>query len=123
MTRNLRTEYDLLGACQVPAAAYYGIHTHRAIENFAITGRKISSFPHFIAALASIKEAAAVSNLKLGLLDAKRARAIMSACRAVRAGMLDSHFLVDVIQGGAGTSSNINANEVIANKALEIGHL
>jgi len=120
MTRDLRTEYDLLGACQVPKDAYHGIHTQRAIDNFAITGSPISIFPHFIAALASIKEAATASNLKLGLLDAKRAHAIISACRDVRAGMLNSHFLVDVIQGGAGTSTNMNANEVIANRALEI---
>jgi len=120
MTRDLRTEYDLLGVCQVPKDAYHGIHTQRAVGNFAITGSPISIFPHFIAALASIKEAATASNLRLGLLDVKRAHAIISACRDVRAGMLDSHFQVDVIQGGAGTSSNMNANEVIANRALEI---
>ena len=115
-----RTEHDLLGERPVPAQAYYGIHTLRAVENFPITGTPISAFPDLIAALASIKEAAAAANRELGLLDAERADAIARACAEIRAGSLHEQFVVDAIQGGAGTSTNMNANEVIANRALEL---
>ncbi|MEO9137244.1 MAG: aspartate ammonia-lyase [Casimicrobiaceae bacterium] len=115
-----RIEHDLLGDRAVPAEAHYGIHTLRAVENFPITGNPISIYPDLINALACIKEAAAKANHELGLLDAERTDAIVKACEAIRAGQLHDQFVVDVIQGGAGTSTNMNANEVIANLALEL---
>jgi aspartate ammonia-lyase len=118
-----RREKDLLGERDVPAANYYGIQTQRAVENFQITGIPIAQFPHLIKALAAVKEASAAANSELGLLDADLADAISRACHEIRAGHLHNQFVVDVIQGGAGTSTNMNANEVIANRALEIlGH-
>jgi aspartate ammonia-lyase len=118
-----RLEHDLLGERQVPVGAYYGIHTLRALENFPISGTPISIYPEFIHALACVKQAAAHANQDLGLLDEQHASAIMQACREIRGGDLHQEFVVDVIQGGAGTSSNMNANEVIANRGLEIlGH-
>jgi aspartate ammonia-lyase len=118
-----RMEHDLLGDRPVPAEAYYGVHTLRAMENFPITGTPISIYPDLIRALASIKQAAARANQELGLLDRERADVIVLACEEVRAGKLHEQFVVDVIQGGAGTSTNMNANEVIANRALELmGH-
>ncbi|MGJ4929128.1 aspartate ammonia-lyase [Bradyrhizobium sp. HKCCYLS2038] len=119
----MRTEHDLLGDREVPSEAYYGVHTLRAAENFRITGIAISSYPQLINALAAIKQAAALANMELGLLDEVRGEAIVAACKEVRAGKLHEHFPVDAIQGGAGTSTNMNANEVIANRALELlGH-
>ncbi len=115
-----RTEHDLLGEREVPAEAYYGIHTLRASENFAISGTPISTYPHLIVALAKIKLAASRANHTLGLLPTHKADAIASACGEIVAGQLHDQFVVDVIQGGAGTSTNMNANEVIANRALEI---
>ena len=115
-----RREHDLLGDRDVPAEAYYGVHTLRAVENFPISGTPISIYPDLIAALASIKLAAAKSNRELGLLDGKLADVIVAASEEVRAGALHEQFVVDVIQGGAGTSTNMNANEVIANRALEL---
>jgi aspartate ammonia-lyase len=115
-----RIEHDLLGDRQVPADAYYGVHTLRAIENFPITGITISAYPDLVNALAAIKQAAAVTNKELGLLPPRLADAIVQACVAVRQGRLHDQFVVDVIQGGAGTSTNMNANEVIANLALEM---
>ncbi|HET9669248.1 MAG TPA: aspartate ammonia-lyase [Casimicrobiaceae bacterium] len=118
-----RNEHDLLGERDIPADAYYGIHTLRAVENFPISGTPISIYDDLIRALAAIKEAAAMANQELGLLDKARADAIVKACGEIRAGKLNDQFVVDVIQGGAGTSTNMNANEVIANRALEImGH-
>jgi aspartate ammonia-lyase len=123
MTQPTRIEHDLIGDRHVPAAAYYGVHTLRALENFPITGTAISIYPDLIRALACIKQAAAIANSELGLLDEKRAVAIRLACEELREGKLLDEFVVDVIQGGAGTSTNMNANEVIANRALEIlGH-
>ncbi len=123
MTTTYRNEHDLLGYKDVPSEAYYGVHTLRAVENFDITGITIAVYPELIRALAQVKKAAAQTNLQLGLLDGKIASAICSACDEVIAGKLHKHFVVDVIQGGAGTSTNMNANEVIANRALEIlGH-
>lgn len=120
---NTRVEHDLLGEREVPANVYWGIHTLRALENFPITGKTISGYADLIVALASIKQAAALANLELGLLDRERADAICAACEQLRAGKHHDQFVVDVIQGGAGTSTNMNANEVIANLALEIlGH-
>ncbi|WP_010165296.1 aspartate ammonia-lyase [Sphingomonas sp. PAMC 26617] len=119
-----RSEHDLLGNHQVPFDAYFGIHTLRAIENFPISGETIGCYPDLIAALATIKAAAALTNLDLGLLDEERADVIVRACEEVKGGALHDHFVVDVIQGGAGTSTNMNANEVIANRALELlGHV
>ncbi|MFE5794979.1 aspartate ammonia-lyase [Streptomyces sp. NPDC056503] len=118
-----RTEHDLLGHRDVPADAYWGVHTLRALENFPITGTPISVYPNLVDALAAVKEAAALANRDLGLLPAGKAEAIVAACREIRAGALHEQFVVDVVQGGAGTSTNMNANEVVANRALELlGH-
>ncbi|WP_058043002.1 aspartate ammonia-lyase [Streptomyces roseifaciens] len=118
-----RNEHDLLGERDVPTAAYYGIHTLRAVENFPITGTPISAYPDLVTALASVKQAAALANRDLDLLDDRKVGAIVQACEEIRAGRWHDHFVVDVIQGGAGTSTNMNANEVIANRALELlGH-
>ena len=118
-----RSEHDLLGDRDVPADAYWGVHTLRAVENFPITGQPLSSNMYLVRGLAAVKLAAARTNHELGLLDAGRAGAIEEACSDVMNGKLSEQFVVDVIQGGAGTSSNMNANEVIANRALEIlGH-
>lgn len=120
MSRPVRYEHDLLGTRAVPAEAYYGVHTVRALENFPITGTPISVYPDLVAALACVKQAAALANYELGLLDEPRTRAIVRACEEIRAGELLEEFVVDVIQGGAGTSTNMNANEVIANRGLEL---
>ena len=115
-----RSEHDLLGERQVPAGVYFGIHTLRAIENFPISGISIQAYPGLLDSLAFVKEACALANQEMGLLDEKRTEAIARACQEIRAGKLHDQFVVDVIQGGAGTSTNMNANEVIANRALEI---
>lgn len=122
-TPAFRIEHDLLGDREVPAEVYYGVHTLRAVENFPITGTAISIYPELIKALACVKQAAAHANHELGLLDKTRCNAISAACDELLAGQLHEQFVVDVIQGGAGTSTNMNANEVIANRALELlGH-
>ncbi|MFN5876052.1 MAG: aspartate ammonia-lyase, partial [Ignavibacteria bacterium] len=119
----MRTEHDFLGERQLPDNAYYGVQTLRGKENFHITGIPISHATSFIVAFAHVKKAAALANKDLGVLDSAVADAICQACDAIAAGELHDQFVVDVIQGGAGTSTNMNANEVIANKALEImGH-
>lgn len=115
----VRIEHDLIGDKAIPADAYYGVHTLRAAENFSITGTPISAYPDLVAALAAVKQAAALANHELGLLDEARMKAIVKACEEIRGGALHDQFIVDVIQGGAGTSTNMNANEVIANRALE----
>ena len=118
-----RIEHDLLGDREVPADAYWGVHTLRAVENFPISGRPIGEVPELVRALAAIKAAAAMANADLGLLSPERRDAIVAACEELRAGKLHDQFVVDQIQGGAGTSTNMNANEVIANRALELmGH-
>jgi len=123
MSRETRLEHDLLGDRQVPAAAYYGVHSLRALENFPISGTPISIYPDLVEALACVKQAAAMANSELGLLDERRAQAIERACEEIREGRLLEEFVVDVIQGGAGTSTNMNANEVVCNRALEhLGH-
>ncbi len=123
MTKPTRIERDLLGEREVPTSAYWGVHTLRAAENFQITGTSISIYPDLVEALACVKQGAALANHELGLLDEQRTRAIVTACEEIRAGALHDQFIVDVIQGGAGTSTNMNANEVIANRALELmGH-
>ncbi len=115
-----RTEKDLLGAREVPYEALYGVQTLRALENFPITGIPIREMPELIDGLAAVKEAAAHANHELGLLPDVIFEAIVKAAREIRAGRHHEQFLVDVIQGGAGTSTNMNANEVIANRALEL---
>ena len=118
-----RNEHDLLGDALVPATAYWGIHTLRAIENYPITGKAIGSYAELVRALALTKQAAALANAELGQLAKTRADAIVAACQEIAGGKLHGEFVVDVIQGGAGTSTNMNANEVIANRALELlGH-
>ncbi len=115
-----RIEHDLLGEREVPSDVYWGIHTLRAIENFPITGRTIAGNPHLINGLAAVKWAAASANVDLGLLDETRADAIRQACQEILDGRWHDQFVVDVIQGGAGTSTNMNANDVIANRAPDI---
>ncbi|WP_172917528.1 aspartate ammonia-lyase [Capnocytophaga canis] len=118
-----RTESDLLGDLQVPFDAYYGVQTQRAIDNFHISGSKMSDFPEFIRAIAYVKLAAAQTNHELGLLSDSLLNVISQACNELIEGKMHDQFPVDMIQGGAGTSVNMNANEVIANRALQImGH-
>ena len=119
-----RIEHDLLGNKEVSEDAYYGVQTLRAIENFQdITGVKLGHYPNYIKALAMVKHAAAEANHKLGLISDEVHKAICTACNEIVDGKFHDHFPVDMIQGGAGTSTNMNANEVIANRALELmGH-
>ena len=114
-----RLEHDLLGDREVPGERYYGVQTLRALENFNITGIPILHYPRLVTSLAYIKKAAALSNRELGLLEPHLAQAIVRACDLLIDGQYHAEFVVDVIQGGAGTSTNMNANEVIANLALE----
>ena len=115
-----RTETDSLGSVEVPADAYWGVHTMRALENFPISKRPISVYPDLVVALASVKQAAARANREVGVLTEQKAEWIDDACQRIIDGELHDQFVVGVIQGGAGTSTNMNANEVIANLALEI---
>ena len=118
-----RREHDLLGEMEIPAEYYFGVQTMRAVENFHISRVRLNFFPELIRALADVKQGAAMANRDLGLLDPAIADAIIRACEELRAGKLEEQFVVDMVQGGAGTSTNMNANEVIANRALEImGH-
>lgn len=118
-----RLEHDLLGEREVPAEYYYGVQTLRALENFNISGVTLNFYPDLIDALAMVKQAAAEANYELGLLDQQVKDAIVTACVEITNGRFHNQFVVDMIQGGAGTSTNMNANEVIANRALEIlGH-
>ena len=118
-----RIERDFLGEKQVPEHAYYGVQTVRGMENFHITGMPMSREPYFVKAFGYVKKAAAMANRDLGVLDRKIADAIIRACDRVIAGEMNDQFMTDFIQGGAGTSTNMNANEVIANLALEsLGH-
>ena len=116
----VRVEHDLLGDREIPDDALYGVQTLRALENFPITGIALREFPTLVEALAAVKEAAALANAELGLLPPDIADVLIRAAREVRAGRHHEHFLVDMVQGGAGTSTNMNANEVIANRALEL---
>jgi len=113
-----RIEKDSLGVMEVPVDAYYGIHTVRAMENFSISGLRAE--PSFVNATVLIKKAAARVNMSLGLLDEARGMAIVHACDEILEGRLREQFVVDVFQAGAGTSHNMNLNEVIANRAIEI---
>ncbi len=115
-----RLEHDSLGQREVPAQAYYGVQTQRAMENFAISGIFVSNFEHFVEGLAMTKKAAAQTNHELGILDKDKADAICAACDELLEGKLHENFAVDMFQGGAGTSTNMNANEVIANRGLEL---
>ena len=115
-----RREHDLLGERNVPNEYLYGVQTLRAIENFNISGVTLNFFPVIIKALGMVKLAAAKANTELGLLDDSLSNAIVRACNEIINGKYHNHFIVDMIQGGAGTSTNMNANEVIANRALEI---
>lgn len=118
-----RTETDSLGNCEIPDEVYWGIHTARALVNFPITRRAISNYPDLVRALARVKQAAARANKELGALDPQKADAIDQVCERIVAGELHDQFVVGVIQGGAGTSTNMNTNEVIANAGLELlGH-
>ena len=117
---DVRREHDSLGERDVPNHAYYGVQTVRAIENFRFSGIRLSHYEQFVRALACVKKAAALANAELGALDGKIAQAIAKACDDLLAGKLHDQFVVDMIQGGAGTSTNMNANEVIANRALEL---
>ncbi|MBU3995042.1 MAG: aspartate ammonia-lyase [Actinobacteria bacterium] len=120
LSSQTRTETDSLGSVEVPSAAYWGVHTARAQENFSIARRPISVYPDFVRAFACVKQAAARANLEIGALDEQRVTLIDRACEEVKSGMLLDQFVVGVVQGGAGTSTNMNANEVITNRALEL---
>ena len=115
-----RIERDFLGERPIPAGVYWGVHTARALENFPVSGIPVSAHPHLVAALGAVKQAAVRANRELGLIDEELALVIDRASQDVRDGLLDDQFVVDVVQGGAGTSTNMNANEVIANRALEL---
>jgi aspartate ammonia-lyase len=115
----VREEHDFLGVKAIPVDAYWGVHSARAVENFPISGQIVGHLPDLIRALAFVKKAAAQANADLGVIDRKRAGAIILACEELVRGELHEQFVVDVIQGGAGTSTNMNANEVICNRALE----
>lgn len=115
-----RTESDLIGKRELPLDCYYGVQTLRARDNFDITGIPISKTPSMVKALAYVKKAAAMANMDLGCLPVNIGKAIVQACDEIIGGKLHEFFIVDVFQGGAGTSTNMNANEVIANRALEI---
>jgi aspartate ammonia-lyase len=119
----VRLEHDSLGERELPEKAYYGVQTLRAMENFAISGIFVKNFEHMIEALAFVKKAAALANHELAVLDEDKMKTICDACDELLAGKLHDQFPVDMFQGGAGTSTNMNANEVIANRGLEImGH-
>jgi aspartate ammonia-lyase len=115
-----RLEHDSLGMREISDDAYYGVQTTRAMENFAISGVFVSNFEHLVEGLAMVKKAAALTNHELGTINEARMQAICSACDELLEGKLHEHFTVDMFQGGAGTSTNMNANEVIANRGLEL---
>jgi aspartate ammonia-lyase len=116
--KEYRTEKDMLGSLEIPEDVYWGIHTERAIRNFPISGYRVN--PSLIKAMAWVKKACASANMETGYLDEEKAMAIMNACDEIHNGKLLEHFPIDALQGGAGTSTNMNVNEVIANRAIEI---
>ncbi|BDQ36799.1 aspartate ammonia-lyase [Pseudodesulfovibrio nedwellii] len=120
MSKEYRIEHDSLGEIEVSKDAYYGVQTQRALDNFHISGIAMSHYPRLINALAYVKLAASDANASLGLLDEQKSRAISRACEEILSGKLHEQFVVDVMQGGAGTSANMNANEIICNRALEL---
>ena len=113
-----RIEHDFLGSLKVPAGAYWGIHTQRAIDNFHISGRKVNV--SLIRSLSQIKKACCLANLETGYLNPEKGKAMIAACDEISVGKLVDQFPIDALQGGAGTSTNMNINEVIANRAIEI---
>lgn len=115
----MRQESDFLGPKDIPDNAYWGVHSARAVENFPITGQTVAQMPALIRGFAYVKKAAAAANLAMDAINEQQAQAIAKACDLLIAGKHHDQFVVDVIQGGAGTSTNMNANEVIANLALE----
>ena len=118
-----RTEKDLLGEKQIPDKSYYGVQTARALENFQISGVETNFYPDYVKAYAMVKLAAARANFEVGRMKKDRLDAIEKACKAVMDGKYHDQFLTDLYQGGAGTSANMNANEVLANIGLELtGH-
>ena len=120
---NYRVESDLLGELKVPAEAYYGVQTQRALNNYKISNTRMCDYPEYVVSIAYVKMAAAAANAELGVLDKTIANAIIAACCEIVDGKFHDQFPVDMMQGGAGTSVNMNANEVIANRALELmGH-
>jgi aspartate ammonia-lyase len=116
----MREEKDLLGTLMVPDEAYYGIQTQRAVLNFSVSGRTAGDIPYFLWSIAAIKQAAAQANMRIGALDDQKAAAIVKASQEVMAGDFDAHFPIDIFQGGGGTSTNMNMNEVVANRANEL---
>ena len=123
MEQKFRVESDLLGELQVPAEAYYGVQTQRALNNYKISNTRMCDYPEYIIAMAYVKMAAAAANTQLGVMPKEIGDAIVRACQEIVDGKLHDQFPVDMVQGGAGTSVNMNANEVIANRALELmGH-
>jgi aspartate ammonia-lyase len=120
LAQSTRKEHDSLGDRQIPVAAYWGAQTSRAVENFPFNTQKLDHFPTFIAAYAYVKKAAAQANYELGILSKEKLGAISQACDELIAGKLQDQFPEDMIQAGAGTSTNMNFNEVIANRGLEI---
>ena len=118
-----RKEHDFIGELEIPDNVYYGVQTYRALENFKMSGRVLKEYPFFVKAFAQIKKAAALANKDLGMVPADRADYIVKACDRIINGEFLDQFVVDMVQGGAGTSTNMNANEVITNVALEMmGH-
>ena len=123
METKFRVESDLLGELQVPADAYYGVQTQRALNNYQISNTRMCDYPEYIIAMAYVKMAAAAANTQLGVMPKEIGDAIVKACQEIVDGKFHDQFPVDMVQGGAGTSVNMNANEVIANRALELmGH-
>ncbi|MGD9504738.1 MAG: lyase family protein, partial [Syntrophobacteraceae bacterium] len=119
--KNCRAEHDLLGERTIPEDAYWGVHTLRALENFRFTSHRVP--PPLILGIAQVKKACCLANMELGYLDRRLGAAISAACDDVLSGGLDGQFPLDALQGGAGTSTNMNVNEVLANRALELlGH-
>src|SRR5262245_58904827 len=116
-----RVEHDLLGEKTIPGDAYYGVQTMRALENFPISGVLINHYPGYVEAWAIVKLAAARANTQVGAMKPERLAMIEKACQAVLDGKYHDQFKVDWYQGGAGTSTNMNANEVLANIGLELG--
>ncbi|EAL2185284.1 aspartate ammonia-lyase [Campylobacter lari] len=118
-----RKEHDFIGELEIPDNVYYGVQTYRALDNFHMSGRRLQDYPYFVKAFAQVKKAAALANKEVGVLDADKADTIAKACDRLIAGEFLDQFVVDMIQGGAGTSTNMNTNEVITNIALEsMGH-
>lgn len=116
----MREEKDLLGTLMVPEEAYYGIQTQRAVMNFSVSGQTAGDIPHFLWSVAAIKQAAAQANAQIGALEPHKAAAIVKAAQEVMNGDFDAHFPIDIFQGGGGTSTNMNMNEVVANRANEL---